>query len=173
MAGVIQVFASGVAAAYRRGLKDTGFEMRWWAAFVYLVVFIGIRGSLWILFLQNGWSQVPIGTIHIHHMVWGLGLMLLAGFLALNGWLRVIGSAIFGAGAALVLDEFCLILFVEDTYWQDKGVVVSGAAIAVTAIVFVANVWFGRRFYEEVGATLLRTAIAFRASLSNQASGPE
>ena len=54
----------------------------------------------------------------------------------------------FGVGSALVIDEFCLILFVEDTYWQERGVNASVAAYGVFAAASIGNLYYGRVLYE-------------------------
>lgn len=70
-------------------------------------------------------ADVSVGTLHVHHMVWGVGLVLTCGLLefALRPeWPRNAVLAIgFGAGAALILDEFALILYLRDVYWSREG----------------------------------------------------
>jgi len=65
------------------------------------------------------------GGLHLHHLVWGIVLLLLSGFLnfALEPegvWLYVL-AALFGVGAGLTLDEFALWVHLEDVYWSDQG----------------------------------------------------
>ena len=65
------------------------------------------------------------GGIHVHHLVFGIILLLLAGFLAFalqpeSPWLEVLAVA-FGIGAGLTLDEFALWLYLEDVYWSEEG----------------------------------------------------
>jgi hypothetical protein len=70
-------------------------------------------------------SDVTVGALHLHHVVWGVGLVLLSGLLefALRPeWPRNAALAIdFGAGTALILDEFALILYLRDVYWSREG----------------------------------------------------
>ena len=68
---------------------------------------------------------------HIHHLVWGIALLLIVGY----GWLIEIGtgsessntwagratSMLYGVGAALTLDEFALWLNLRDVYWEHEG----------------------------------------------------
>ncbi len=70
-------------------------------------------------------SIVTPGGLHIHHAVFGIIGMVVAGILEFavqpgSPWLEVI-AFIFGAGAALTLDEFALILHLEDVYWTGEG----------------------------------------------------
>ena len=65
------------------------------------------------------------GGLHIHHLVWGISLLLLSGFLAFASdleepWWQITAAG-FGIGAGLTLDEFALWLRLEDVYWSDQG----------------------------------------------------
>lgn len=65
------------------------------------------------------------GGVHVHHVVPGVVLMVLGGFVALAGGRRGFGSGVaavlFGIGVGLVLDEFALILHLDDVYWTEEG----------------------------------------------------
>lgn len=64
------------------------------------------------------------GGLHIHHMVPGLVLTLATGYLGLilpAPRPTQLLAIVFGIGAALVLDEFALILQLADVYWEPKG----------------------------------------------------
>ena len=64
------------------------------------------------------------GGLHIHHMVPGLVLTLAAGYLGLilpAPRPTPLLAIVFGIGAALVLDEFALILQLADVYWEPAG----------------------------------------------------
>jgi hypothetical protein len=63
--------------------------------------------------------------LHLHHLVWGIVLLLLSGFLNFalgptGPWLDVL-AALFGIGAGLTLDEFALWIHLEDVYWAEQG----------------------------------------------------
>jgi hypothetical protein len=62
--------------------------------------------------------------LHVHHLVFGIVLLLLAGFaLALqppSPWLEIFAAG-FGIGAGLTLDEYALWLHLEDVYWAEEG----------------------------------------------------
>jgi hypothetical protein len=73
----------------------------------------------------GGLSDVFIGGIHVHHQVWGILMVLIAGLLHFryapqSPWAEVLAVA-FGAGAALTLDEFALWLHLDDVYWGPEG----------------------------------------------------
>jgi len=67
-------------------------------------------------------GDVEAGDTHIHHLVWGITLLLVAGVLAIviQPPLEVT-AVVFGIGAALTLDEFALWLHLDDVYWSEKG----------------------------------------------------
>jgi len=63
--------------------------------------------------------------LHIHHLFWGILLLMITGFLALatrsEVWhLRI--TILFGVALALTLDEFALWLRLADVYWSPEGV---------------------------------------------------
>ncbi|HEX2125146.1 MAG TPA: hypothetical protein VHF45_01135 [Thermoleophilaceae bacterium] len=64
------------------------------------------------------------GGLHVHHLVFGIVLILATGFaLALqppSPWLEVFAAG-FGIGAGLTLDEYALWLHLEDVYWAEEG----------------------------------------------------
>jgi lysyl-tRNA synthetase class 2 len=70
-------------------------------------------------------SIVTPGGLHIHHSVFGIIAIVVAGILEFalqpgSPGVEMIAVA-FGAGAALTLDEFALILHLEDVYWTGEG----------------------------------------------------
>jgi hypothetical protein len=68
---------------------------------------------------------------HVHHLVWGILLLLAVGYLWLiqvgtgggseRSWVSVLTALLFGVGAALTLDEFALWLTFRDVYWEREG----------------------------------------------------
>ena len=95
-----------------------------------------------------GW--VEVGGRHIHHLVWGILLLLITGYAELaevgtgGGDVAILQSRLlalaYGTGAALTLDEFALWLNLDAAaYWSRQGresidaVVLFGAALAIGA----------------------------------------
>lgn len=80
------------------------------------------------------------GTVHIHHMVIGVVLVMVSGVtmvtLAVDGGIGEFTAAAigFGIGAALVLDEFALILHLQDVYWSEDGRTSVDAVFAAVAV---------------------------------------
>ncbi|MFH8406073.1 hypothetical protein ACH4FX_15020 [Streptomyces sp. NPDC018019] len=74
---------------------------------------------------KGPFRNIAPGGLHIHHVVPGVVLMVVGGFTALAGGRHGYGSGIaavlFGMGVGLVLDEFALILHLDDVYWSEQG----------------------------------------------------
>ena len=100
--------------------------------FCFFVAFIlgfgFIRLSVRMIRAKVRWwpGNITPGDMHIHHMVFGVVFMVVAGVGGLAaplypvGW-RAAAAALFGLGSALVLDEFALILHLRDVYWTSAG----------------------------------------------------
>jgi hypothetical protein len=100
------------------------------AGFVVLVAFVvsflAIRTSARLTRSVSWWpGGVESGGVHIHHLVWGICLMMLCGFLAFAApleapWWHLVAIG-FGVGAGLTMDEFALWVRLEDVYWTQEG----------------------------------------------------
>ncbi|WP_432931168.1 hypothetical protein ACQPZZ_10580 [Microbispora sp. CA-135349] len=98
-----------------------------WFFVALITAFVFTRVNVRLIRARVRWlGNISVGEMHIHHVVFGVVLTLLGGVAGLvlsgvsTGWYSF-SSAVFGAGAALVLDEFALILHLRDVYWQEKG----------------------------------------------------
>jgi hypothetical protein len=86
------------------------------------------------------------GGLHIHHLVFGIVLMLIGGTLGFSldesqsPWIEIAAAA-FGIGAGLTFDEFALWVHLEDVYWSEEGR--QSVDAAVIAIAFVGLVLTG------------------------------
>ncbi|WP_067478283.1 hypothetical protein [Actinomadura hibisca] len=99
---------------------------------VFLVAFIAaflfIRFSVRMIRRQVRWwpGNVTPGGRHIHHVVFGLVFMCVGGVGGLvvpdeASVAAAVTAGIFGVGTALVLDEFALVLHLDDVYWSEQG----------------------------------------------------
>ena len=88
--------------------------------------------------------------LHIHHLFWGILLLMVTGFAALTTrapqWhLRI--AILFGIALGLTLDEFALWLRLADVYWSPQGVESLKAGAVVAAILasytFAQPLWHG------------------------------
>jgi hypothetical protein len=89
--------------------------------------------------------------LHIHHLFWGILLLMLTGFAALASrapqWhLRI--AIVFGIALGLTLDEFAMWLRLADVYWSPEGVESLKAAAAAAA--FLALYAFGQPFWHAI-----------------------
>jgi hypothetical protein len=70
-------------------------------------------------------NNVTSGGLHIHHAVPGIILLIIGAFTSLATpaslpW-RSVAGVLIGVGTSLVLDEFALILHLQDVYWSGEG----------------------------------------------------
>lgn len=95
----------------------------------FLVSFLFIRTSARLMRSPKvPWWPGSVTTesgLHLHHLVWGIVLMLVAGFLEFatqpaSPWNEIL-AGMFGVGAGLTLDEFALWVYLRDVYWAEEG----------------------------------------------------
>ncbi|HEY6636994.1 MAG TPA: hypothetical protein VIZ61_04845 [Solirubrobacterales bacterium] len=108
-----------------------------------LLSFGFIRFSTRMIRAQVKWwpGNVSPGGLHIHHLVFGIVLMMLSGFLNFvteppSPWFEIL-AGVFGVGMGLTLDEFALWLYLDDVYWAEEG------RSSVDAVVFAAIIGGG------------------------------
>jgi len=126
--------ADGMARAYRKEVRDVGQEPRLLAALAFLVTFVAARIVTHTLLEASGGGGLVIGSLHVHHIVFGLVILLVSGVIDLTDRAPRVRAILFGVGAALVLDEFALLLNLADVYWAPQG------RESVDAIVIFAGV---------------------------------
>jgi hypothetical protein len=108
----------------------------------FIVTFLATRCVTRMIRAGRGpFRDVSPGGQHVHHMVPGVVLMCVGGFGGVaaggRGWVAGLTAVLFGIGAGLVLDEFALMLYMQDVYWSDQGrksveiVVVTAALLVV------------------------------------------
>ena len=93
----------------------------------FLVAFLAIRTSARLTRSVSWWPGgiETGGGVHIHHLVFGICLMLFCGFLGFAApldapWWHLIAVG-FGVGAGFTLDEFALWVRLEDVDWSQEG----------------------------------------------------
>jgi hypothetical protein len=95
--------------------------------------------------------------LHIHHVVIGVILVMISGLsmvtLAVNGGVPefTVAAIGFGIGAALVLDEFALILHLSDVYWSEDGRTSVDAVFAAVAVAGLLVVGFNPLSFFDIG----------------------
>ena len=108
-----------------------------------LLSFGFIRFSTRMIRAEVSWwpGNVTPGGLHIHHLVFGIVLIMVAGFLEFviepaSPWFEIL-AGLFGVGMGLTLDEFALWLHLEDVYWTEEG------RSSVDAVIFAAIIGGG------------------------------
>ena len=121
--------------------------------------------------------NIHIGSKHIHHVVVGVLLVMASGVtlvtLSVNGneIEFTVTSILFGIGAALVLDEYALILHLSDVYWEEDGrtsVDAVFAAIAVGGLLVLGlhPLMFFLSLWQDTHSTVLRAGVVFALVLT-------
>ncbi|HYH32715.1 MAG TPA: hypothetical protein VD903_20265 [Pseudonocardia sp.] len=138
-----------------------------WMLAAFLLTFLATRAVTRAIRGGRGpFRNASVGGVHVHHQVYGIFLLLGAGtaeFTYRPGapWVDVL-AVLFGAGAALTLDEFALWLRLDDVYWQREGrssVDAVLVTVVVGALLLVGVDPFGR-VAEDGVAVLTLTVLA-------------
>ncbi|WP_241384224.1 hypothetical protein [Rhodococcus sp. CH91] len=130
---------------FRREIVDQGHLPMLFFLIGFVLAFAFIRISVRLIRAQVRWwpGNITPGGQHVHHVVFGVVMMVIAGggLIAISEDGNRIGATVlatlFGIGAALTLDEFALIFYLNDVYWEEQGRVSVDAvfvAIAVTGM---------------------------------------
>jgi hypothetical protein len=95
-----------------------------WLAFTG--TFAGLRAVTYSIRDGKGpFRNISVGGEHLHHYMWGIGLLSGVGAIAVHGdeeHRRHPGVAVtYGSGLALIVDEFALLLDLKDVYWAKQG----------------------------------------------------
>jgi hypothetical protein len=144
-----------ITRAYDREIQVPGKEIHFLILIAFVCAFGFIRGSAHMIRAQVSWWPGNVetkGGTHIHHLVWGILLLLVMGYLGLavdpsSPWLELVAIA-FGIGMGLTLDEFALWLNLQDVYWQEKGRQSIDAVVVTTALLVIALL--GLQFWIDV-----------------------
>lgn len=111
-------------------------------------------------------SVVSEGGVHVHHLVFGILLMMAAGTISFAGFATTpiyeICAYLFGVGIGLTIDEFALWIYIDDVYWAKEGR--SSVDAAVVAVALLELVLVGVRPFEvsddSAGALIASLAVA-------------
>jgi hypothetical protein len=132
----------------RQNIPDRPHRRMFLASISFFLTFLAVR--LLVASIQHHigpFQYVTMGGRHIHHLVWGILILLGVGY----GYINEVGSdstptsvfasrllaILYGVGAALTLDEFALWLNLANVYWTREGresidaVVLFGSLLAI------------------------------------------
>jgi hypothetical protein len=155
VAFILTFFVTRTFVRYIRHRADLGVPPRWWEP-----------------------RNIHIGKLHIHHVVVGVLLVMISGVtlvaLSVTGHEPEYTAAaiVFGIGAALVLDEYALILHLSDVYWEEDGRTSVDAVFAAVAVggllvlglhplMFFISLW-----QDTTHSVLLRAGVVFAMVLT-------
>jgi hypothetical protein len=117
IAFILTFFVTRTFVRFIRHRRDRGRPPRWWLP-----------------------RNVYIGGVHIHHVTFGVVLVMISGLtlvtLSVDGREPefTVAAIFFGIGAALVLDEYAMILHLSDVYWEEDGRTSVDAVFAAVAV---------------------------------------
>lgn len=92
--------------------------------------------------------NIYIGSVHVHHVAVGVLVVMVSGLalvtLSVDGRAPefAVSATFFGIGAALVLDEYALILHLSDVYWEEDGRTSVDAVFAAVAVAGLLTLGF-------------------------------
>jgi len=141
---------ASIGSLYERAIVDTDRQPEFLFFVAFLLTFGFIRTSAHLIRAQVSWwpGNVEVGGTHIHHLVWGILLLLIAGYAGVviappSPWHEIV-TILFGVGTGLTLDEFALWLNLKDVYWSQQGrrsidaVIVAGTVTGMVLVGFTA-----------------------------------
>jgi branched-subunit amino acid transport protein AzlD len=115
-------------------------------------------------------SVVSESGVHLHHLVFGIVTMMIAGTLGFSTlgdspWTEICAFA-FGVGAGLTIDEFALWVYLDDVYWAEEGrssidATVIAAAGMVLILLGFSPFSFDTSSPQEVIASVLSAGVLF------------
>ncbi len=138
-------FSSSLAKDVRRTFHedlDAGQRAALLSWLAFTVTFGAVRGITYSIKEGKGpFGNLSVGGEHLHHYMWGIGLVSGVGGVAVHGEderrKHPLVAISYGTGLALIVDEFALLLDLKDVYWAKQGRIsvdlgVGGSSLAGT-----------------------------------------
>jgi hypothetical protein len=134
-----------ISRAYDHHIQAAGKETHFLILLAFVISFGFIRTSAHMIRAQVSWWPGNVetkGGTHIHHLVWGILLLLSMGYLGISTdiespWFELVAIG-FGVGMGLTMDEFALWLNLQDVYWSEKGRQSIDAVVVTTTLLVIA-----------------------------------
>jgi hypothetical protein len=148
--GLLILHGTSLGKALHDRIPDRPRRRLFVASVSFFLTFAGVRAVVYgVLHDIPPFHFVEMGGRHVHHLVFGIIILLVVGY----GWLCEVGNGsgsssifasrlmaiLYGVGSALTLDEFALWLNLRDVYWSREGrssfdaVILFGALLAAGA----------------------------------------
>jgi hypothetical protein len=183
---VLHWFVPRVLHWFRHDITDRGRLPLLCCLIAFILTFFVTRSFVRFIRHRNAaglpakWWQprnIHIGAVHIHHVTFGVILVMISGLtlvtLSVNGQQPEFTSAaiFFGIGAALVLDEYAMILHLSDVYWEEDGrtsvdAVFAAVAVAGLLIMGLHPLMFFLPIWHGADSTVLRAAVGAGMALT-------
>ncbi|MGH3597448.1 MAG: hypothetical protein ACRDUT_16025 [Mycobacterium sp.] len=147
VAFIVTFFVTRSFVRHIRRRTDRGVPVKWWEP-----------------------RNLHIGSRHLHHVVIGVVMVMISGVtlvsLSVDGnELELTAAAIlFGIGAALVLDEYALILHLQDVYWEEDGrssvdAVFAAVAVGGLLVLGLHPLMFFIAFWQDTHSLMMHAAV--------------
>ncbi len=156
------LYFSYLRRAYHQHIQLTHEEPRFLVMTSFTTTFIIARiivyGTLNHI-LPKVFSYVSIGGVHVHHIVWGVLLLLVAGFIRVPQFEKSfvnISSILYGIGAALTLDEFALLIHFDPLVYFGPQGRLSLDVVFIFFLLCLGFLWHGRFWHRIFMVTFLR-----------------
>jgi hypothetical protein len=134
-----QTPAAAVRTAYQEEL-DPGQRSALLSWLAFTGTFTAVRGITYSIREGRGpFRNMSLGGEHLHHYMWGIGMLAGIGAIAVRGEDRTrrhpAVALSYGMALALIVDEFALLLDLKDVYWAKQGRIsidlgIGGSALA-------------------------------------------
>ena len=116
---------AAVRTAYHEEL-DEGQRSALLSWLAFSTTFAAVRGITYSIRSGRGpFRNLSLGGEHVHHYLWGIGLLAGVGAIAVRGDERLrqhpVVAVSYGSGLALIVDEFALLLDLRGVYWARQG----------------------------------------------------
>ena len=118
---------------------DAGEQSALIAWLAFTMAWSGVRGITHAIKAGKGpFRNMSLGGEHLHHYMWGIGMLAGVGAIAVRGTEELrrhpVTAIAYGGGLALIADEFALLLDLKDVYWAKQGRISVDLAICGIAL---------------------------------------
>ncbi len=109
-----------------------------WSWLGFTTTFTAVRAITYSIRAGRGpFRNLSVGGSHLHHYMWGIAMITGVGAVAVRGDDRTrrhpAVAVTYGSGLALIVDEFALLLDLEDVYWAKQGRVSVDLGVGIVA----------------------------------------
>jgi hypothetical protein len=166
---------SSISRAYREELGP-GQRAALLSWLTFSATFAGLRALTYSIRAGKGPGRnISIGGEHLHHYMWGIGLLSGVGAVAVRGEERhrrhPAIAVSYGSGLALIVDEFALLLDLKDVYWARQGRI--SIDVGVGGIALAGSYFAALPILRRLQRDRKEKAAAPQTSTAPAAAGPE